>query len=123
MIYWYLTMKNKQELINELSSFFENHSDFYSRYKKTNDTLELWCTEIAKITKIKPKLSEENPLTLREMICLILLSIGINPAQCADLLKISINSLARYEERIRKKLRAHNRTHAFYLATIRGCVL
>lgn len=107
---------NKQILFEELLTFFKQHENFYVRQKKSAEAIEELCLGIAQITKIKPNVSANNPLSLREMTCLILLAIGMNPARCADLLNISIHSLSTYEDRIRKKLGARNRTHAFYLA-------
>lgn len=114
---------NRHTLFNELLAFFKSHEDFYVRQKKSANSIELLCTGIARITQIKPNVSENNPLSVREMVCLILLAIGMNPAKCADLLNISPNSVATYEERIRRKLGAYNRTHAFYLATTRNYIL
>ena len=63
-----------------------------------------------------------NPLTPREMSCLMLLATGKNPEQCADLLKITYSSVVTYEKRIRQKLGAMNRAHAVYIAISRGFV-
>lgn len=114
---------NKQIVFDELLAFFKRHENFYVRQKKSADAVEELCLGIAQITKIKPNVSENNPLSLREMTCLILLAIGMNPARCSDLLNISINSLSTYEDRIRKKLGATNRTHAFYLASLHNYIL
>jgi len=70
--------------------------------------------------KIIPEVSENNPLTMREMTCLILLAAGKNPDQCADLLNITYSSVTTYEKRIRQKLGARNRAHAFYVALHKG---
>lgn len=66
--------------------------------------------------------SANNPLTVREMTCLILLANGKNPDQCADLLGISKRSVTTYEQRLREKLGAKNRTHALYLAASYGYI-
>lgn len=66
--------------------------------------------------------SSNNPLTVREMTCLILLANGKNPDQCADLLGISKSSVTTYEQRLREKLGAKNRTHALYLAVSYGYI-
>lgn len=65
---------------------------------------------------IIPIFDSKNPLSLREMLCLVLLASGKNPPRCADLLNISPTSVMTYELRIRKKLKARNRTQAFFLA-------
>ncbi len=57
-----------------------------------------------------------NPLTYREMVCMVLLAIGKNPDQCADIMGISTSSVLTYEKRVRDKLGARNRVHAFYMA-------
>lgn len=114
---------NKHTLFNDLLAFFKSHADFYVRQNKSAGNIELFCRDIARITQIKPNVSENNPLSMREMVCLILLASGMNPARCAELLNISSNSVATYEERIRRKLGAYNRTHAFYLAATRKYIL
>jgi len=70
--------------------------------------------------QIVPDARKGNPLTAREMTCLMLLVAGKNPEQCADLLNISYSSVITYEKRIRQKLGARNRAHAFYTAIYRG---
>lgn len=71
---------------------------------------------IQKEFKITPCLHAQNPLSLREMLCLLLLASGKNPPRCADILNISVNSVITYETRIRKKLGARTRTEALFLA-------
>jgi DNA-binding CsgD family transcriptional regulator len=72
-------------------------------------------------TLVVPKnIQHKNLLTQRETTCLKLLVMGKNPAQCADMLNITYSSVITYEKRIRQKLGARNRAHAFYLAIYRG---
>lgn len=61
-----------------------------------------------------------NPLTYREMVCMVLLAIGKNPEQCADIMGISTSSVVTYEKRVREKLSARNRVQAFYMAIRAG---
>ena len=72
--------------------------------------------------EIAEDVQDENPLTPREMSCLMLLATGKNPEQCADLLNITYASVVTYEKRIRQKLGARNRAHALYLVISRGFV-
>jgi len=70
--------------------------------------------------EIVPDMRKGNPLTAREMECLMLLAAGKSPEQCADLLNISYSSVITYEKRIRHKLGARNRVNAFYKAIYKG---
>lgn len=81
---------------------------------------DIIITAITCIAKLQPNLTPDNPLTLLEMIYLILLVTGKNPDQCADLLGVEMVTVQNTEKRIRKKLGARNRTHAFYIASVRG---
>jgi DNA-binding NarL/FixJ family response regulator len=65
---------------------------------------------------LTPNYSVKNPLSVQEVTCLILLSLGLKPEQCSELMGIATKTLMTYEQRIRKKLGASNRTNAFYLA-------
>lgn len=69
---------------------------------------------------ILPNTKANNPLSLREMLCLLLLAMGKNPDRCADILNLTHHSVMTYEKRIRKKLEAKTRTHAFFIALQRG---
>ena len=71
---------------------------------------------------IRPVSHPHNPLSAREMFCLILLAIGKTPDQCADMLQVTIADIFAYEKKMRKKLDAKNRTHAFYMALSRGYI-
>lgn len=111
---------SEEKALHDFLSLLKNKTSSFLRKQLVdtkNDSPLVWLTDA---TKLRLKLSSENPLTLREMTCLILLAMGKSPPQCADLLGISVRSVTTYEERIRKKLGARNRTHAFYLASIRG---
>lgn len=70
--------------------------------------------------KIVPDVRKDNPLTAREMLCLISLAMGKSPEQCADLLNVTYSSVVTYEKIIRQKLGARNRVNAFYTAICRG---
>jgi DNA-binding CsgD family transcriptional regulator len=70
--------------------------------------------------QIVHNLRKDNPLTAREMTCLMLLATGKNPEQCADLLNITYSSVLTYEKRIRQKLGVRNRVQAFYTALCKG---
>lgn len=76
----------------------------------------------AYISKIRPNPGPDNPLSMRQMLCVILLAIGKNLERSADLLEISPKTVRTYEKQIRKKLGAINRTHAFYLALINSYI-
>ncbi len=89
---------------------------------QSTDLACIWMELADMMINVQVKLSLKNPLTLVEMACLTLLGTGKNPAQCADILNLTEASLATYEKRIRKKLGAHNRTHALYLAIHRGYI-
>lgn len=88
----------------------------------SKEFLDVLVTSIVYLSKLRPHLAPDNPLSFREMLCLILLSVGKNPDQCGDLLGISAESVRSYEKRIRRKLGARNRTHAFYLASVKGFI-
>lgn len=90
--------------------------------KKSKEFLDIMVASIAYASKLRPHLAPDNPLSIREMMCLILLSVGKNPDQCGDLLGITAESVRSYEKRIRRKLGARNRTHAFYLASVKGFI-
>ena len=90
--------------------------------KKSKECLDIMVASIAYISKLRPHFAPDNPLSIREMMCLILLSVGKNPDQCGDLLGITAMSVRSYEKRIRRKLGARNRTHAFYLAAVKGFI-
>lgn len=96
--------------------------DLIRTYKlsRNKDVLEFLIACLVYVSKIKPNLTESNPLNLMEMLCMILLAIGKNPARCADFLGVSENSVKTYEQRMRKKLGAKNRLHAFYIAQRKG---
>jgi DNA-binding CsgD family transcriptional regulator len=70
--------------------------------------------------EISKNVQDKNPLTPREMHCLMLLAMGKNPEQCADMLNLAHSSVITYEKRIRQKLGARNRVQAFYIAICRG---
>lgn len=70
--------------------------------------------------QIIPDARKDNPLTPREMSCLMLLATGKSPEQCGDLLNITYSSVVTYEKIIRQKLGARNRVNAFYTAICRG---
>src|SRR5262249_33214754 len=106
--------KQKIKLLREL---FKNQK-IVSR--SDHLSAEITLANITSVLYLKPNFSSVNPLTVREMSCFILLVSGSNPDQCADVLEISVESVHTYEKRIRKKLGAHNRAHAFYLAFLRG---
>ncbi len=69
---------------------------------------------------IIPGIVKNNPLSIREMLCLILLATGKSPEQCATLLNITSNTLSSYLKRIHKKLQVRNRTQAFFISLQRG---
>lgn len=109
---------NKQEE-NFLKNIFKN-----IRLSSDDNLIEVAFDALACMSKLKPNVSKkDNPLTRREMMCLILLAIGNNPDKCADMLGITTNSVTTYEQRIRKKLGARNRTHALYLASVKRYIL
>lgn len=62
----------------------------------------------------------ENPLAYREMMCLVLLATGKTPEQCADILTVSVQTVATYEKRIREKLGTRNRINSLYFAIRKG---
>ncbi len=99
-------------------------NDLIKKYKSLHDpdVLEFMVSCLFYVAKIKPHLCDDNPLNLMEMLCLILLAVGKNPDRCADLLGVSVNSIKTYEQRIRKKLGARNRLHAFYIAQMQGWI-
>lgn len=86
------------------------------------DALMVLISNILTLSKLKPNLRSDNPLTVAEMVCMILLAMGKNPDQCADFLKVSVETIRTFEQRIRKKLGAKNRTNAFYIAFIQGYI-
>ncbi|HVV68007.1 MAG TPA: helix-turn-helix transcriptional regulator [Gammaproteobacteria bacterium] len=69
---------------------------------------------------ITPGIAVDNPLSLREMLCLILLATGKSPEQCAVLLNITANTFSSYLKRIHKKLRVRNRMQALFIALQKG---
>lgn len=90
-------------------------------HKQLPDNLVAILVEVlAEELGITPGPAESNPLSLREMLCLILLAIGKSPEQCAVILNITANTFSSYLKRIHKKLRARNRTQAFFIALQRG---
>lgn len=84
------------------------------------NNLELKNISIETHLEISKNFQDKNPLTPREMSCLMLLATGKNPEQCGDILNIAYSSVITYERKIRQKLGARNRVHAFYLAIYRG---
>lgn len=94
------------------------------QYKLSEDDkslLELVIANIVYISKLRPNMKDKL-LSPMELLCLILLTIGKNPDQCADLMGISVKTVRTYEQRARKKLGARNRTNALYLAQINGYI-
>jgi len=73
-------------------------------------------TQIRKKLMVVPNPHPDNPLTMREMHCLMLLATGKNPDQCGDIMNITYSTVVTYEKTIRYKLGARNRVHAFYIA-------
>jgi len=92
--------------------------DFDKNKAMPQEILDIFTIKIADISKLRPNFTYENPLTPRELQCLILLSCGKTVPQCADLLGISEKTVYKNEENFRKSLGAKDRTHAFYLAII-----
>lgn len=82
-----------------------------------NQLIELLHEELM----IIPDIHKSNPLSLREMICLLLLASGKNTLHCADLMNVSAESIRAYIKRINKKLHVNNRTQAFFKALQIGC--
>ncbi len=101
-------------------------SELIRKYKlaegdqEPSSILDLLIASIVYFSKIRPNLNRENPLSIMEMLCQIFLATGKNPDRCADLLGISPNTIKTYEQRIREKLHAENRVHAFYIAQVKG---
>lgn len=95
---------------------------FANKGALSGEDIEFVMAAIAYLLKMRPNLVPGNPLSVREMLCLTLLATGKNPEQCADLLGISVKSVMTYEQRLRKKLGAKNRTNAFYIAQVRGYI-
>ncbi len=96
------------------------------RYRATSksslpdDVAQHIVQHITGISNIKPNLCDDNPLSIMEMLCLILLTMGYVPKTCAKFLDVKLGTIKTYEERLRYKLSAKNRTHAFYLTLIKG---
>lgn len=98
--------------------------ELIKQYKLSDEDkslLDLVIANIVYISKLRPNMKDKL-LSPMELLCLILLSIGKNPDQCADLMGISVKTVRTYEQRARKKLGAKNRTNAFYLAQINGYI-
>lgn len=117
----------------KLNTEYKNDKDktlleLISKIKRIDQSIPLSEAEnlliacIAYISKIRPNPCPENPLSVIETLCIILLAIGKNPERSADLLGISPKTIRTYEQRIRDKLGARNRTHAFYLALTKGYI-
>lgn len=106
---------------NSLMELIKNDKSAGNK-KNSKEFLDMMIASIAYASKLRPHLVPDNPLSMREMMCLILLSVGKNPDQCGDLLGITAMSVRSYEKRIRRKLGARNRTHAFYLASVKGFI-
>lgn len=102
----------------KLTAIFQDES--VSHHPVPVELIEVITTAMGDAFGIIPSFDNKNPLSLREMVCLVLLASGKNPPRCADLLNISTTSVMTYELRIRKKLKARNRTQAFFLALLHG---
>lgn len=112
-------MKKEDEKI--LADLMKKYN-FADRGKISNEDIEFVMASISYVLKVRPNLNSNNPLSIREILCLAFLAAGKNPDKCADLLGISAKTIKTYEQRIREKLGARNRTNALYLAQIRGFI-
>ncbi len=110
---------DSMSLERRLTEIFRDPAVHCQRILSQKTTQEL-LTIIRSELMIFPKITVQNPLSLREMLCLLLLAVGKNPARCGDILNLSYNSVATYETRIRKKLNAKTRTHALFIALQNG---
>lgn len=81
---------------------------------------EAFVASIVYVSKLRPHIVKENPLSVREMVCMSLMTVTKNIHHCATLLNISPQTITTYEKRIRQKLGARNRTQALYIALRRG---
>ena len=65
-------------------------------------------------------LSDDNPLSLNEMIALLLPVLGYRYKECAFIMDISPDTFKDYQARIREKLGVKNTAQAFYVIQTRG---
>lgn len=72
---------------------------------------------------IKPNKTPLNPLTMQQILCLCLLASGQTTRQCAVLLNIQEDTVHKHEKRIREKLNAVHRLHAYHIARQKGYII
>lgn len=107
-----LSMKKEDE--KAIAEFIRKHK--LLNKSKTNDINDIINASIIYLSGLRPNITSDNPLSTMQMYCLMLLATGRNPDQCADLLGISVHSVTKHEKRLRRKLGAKDRTHAYHLA-------
>lgn len=71
---------------------------------------------------IQPNKTLLSPLSSQQTLCLCLLAAGQTTKECAVLLNIKEDTVHKYERRIREKLKAVHRLHAYHIACQRGYI-
>lgn len=89
----------------------------------TENIEELIICCVSETLNLIPNPTKSNPLSMMEMLCLIFIFAGKEPHECAKVLNISEQSIRTYVQRARHKLKAKNRTNAFYIALVNGYIL
>lgn len=72
---------------------------------------------------VKPNKLALNPLSSQQTLCLCLLAAGQTTKECALLLNIKEETVHKYERRIREKLKAVHRVHAYHIARQKGYII
>lgn len=71
---------------------------------------------------IQPNKTLLSPLSSQQTLCLCLLAAGQTTKECAVLVNIKEDTVHKYERRIREKLNAVHRLHAYHIARQRGYI-
>jgi len=103
----------------KLSAIFADPRVHHRRILPTCITSRI-CELLREEFHVMPCLDKTNPLSLREMVCLLLLASGKSSRHCADLMHVSYDSILSYGRRIHQKLRANNKLQAFFKALKKG---
>lgn len=103
----------KSAFEQQLFDIFSNHIIRFQKHfpKPVEDKIiDLFRTEL----RIEICLKENNPLNLRETVCLLILANGKNPDRCADVMNTSTSIVLNAMKSIHKKLNVRNQIQAFF---------
>jgi len=64
--------------------------------------------------------SPENPLSMNEMLALLLPVLGYRHKECAVIMEVDPSTFKEYQKRLRQKLGAKSSMDALYIALIKG---